>query len=177
MPRKCSCMIHMYVFTCVCMWDCGCECVWTHGGHSLMNGIFLSFLPLSMWMLGAECGFSTKATSALNLLQSPSRGQVPGGLTCLTSAWRCRSWRHCSSRLCVCSALSSSSCCFSWRNSSSSCTWAARSMSFSQINSIPGLKKMQTIKNQVAWQWQHCLNDVRELDFRNGSLPTSRSCS
>lgn len=58
-------------------------------------------------------------------------------LTCLTSAWRCRSCRHCSNLLWVWSALSSSSCCFSWRNSSSSWTCVARSMSFSQISSMP----------------------------------------
>lgn len=87
------------------------------------------------------------------------------GLTCLTSAWRCRSWRHCSRRLWVCSALSSSSCCFSWRNSSSSCTWAARSMSFSQINSIPDLKKQNKTKvdkNQVVLQRLHFLQYTHE---------------
>ncbi len=58
-------------------------------------------------------------------------------VTCLTSACRWRSCTHCSRRFCVCSALTSSSCCFSLRNSNSSWTWVARSTSFSPVNSIP----------------------------------------
>lgn len=72
--------------------------------------------------------------------------------TCFTSACRWRSCRVCSRRVCVCCALRSTSCCFSWRNSSSSWTWEARSMSFSAVSSIPvhtpGQKHTQSFYNK-----------------------------
>ena len=76
-------------------------------------------------------------------------------LTCLTSACRCRSCRHCSNLLWVWSALSSSSCCFSWRNSSSSWTCVARSMSFSQISSMPATCRERDHWTYLKFQLLH----------------------
>lgn len=80
--------------------------------------------------------------------------------TCLTSACRCRSCTHCSRCLRCCSAATSSSCCFSWRNSSRSWTRVAMSTSLSQSSSTPGISQLfindlQVFQRQTAHF--HCL--------------------